>query len=272
MHDRLVICSSPVDDNLQGEKYSADFANTVEYNFFELGELIKKYDEVILIDNASDTKGYWFFAQFANTYGLKAPIRQHSFYVPDNDKKSLRSDQILFIGCSHTHGSGHNKSETVYTHILSKMLDKKPMVDAHPGKGNWLTEEKLQKNNLKNATVVVQLTDLHRIALNNIHSPGYTMTRSQAEVYSDEVLASIHIQLVARIVNLLRANCCRFVLFTICSQYPLENEVNSILVQYPEYVYFRNYTFDTGEDGIHLGVKSHTYWAENLYERLTNGI
>lgn len=270
MQNRLVICSSPVDDNLQGKKYSADFANTVEYNFFELGELIKKYDEVILIDNATDEKSYWFLVQFANMYKLEAPVRPHSFYVPDNTRKLLHSDQILFLGCSHTHGSGHSKPETVYTHILSKMLDKKPVVDAHPAKGNWFTEEKLQKYDLKNATVIVQLTDMHRIMLNNIHRPGHEMTRAQYEVYSDEVLASIHIQLVARVVNLLRANNAQFLLFTICSQYPLENEVNSLLVKYPEYVYIPDYDLDTADQGHHLGVKSHTYWAKNLYERLTN--
>lgn len=54
MSNRLVICSSPVDEDLAGEKYSADFCNIFECTWEELYEKTKHYNEVILENNSDN--------------------------------------------------------------------------------------------------------------------------------------------------------------------------------------------------------------------------
>ena len=102
------------------------------------------------------------------------------FYINLENNNQIKDNEILFIGCSHTGGSGHGElvkhdpnkiywigpHDTVYTHIFSKALGLIPKVDAHWGRSNYLTEEKLNTYNLKNKKVIIQFTDIHRLRLN----------------------------------------------------------------------------------------------------------
>jgi len=281
MSDRLVICSVPADDDYIGNHYNADYANIAEYSWDILKLKILEYNEVLLVHNGDNNNDFFKLITFGNIYGIDTnnilgadgPLDdniEYSFHVNSKSKKQIQKNQVLFIGCSHTYGIGHSKSDTVYTHILSKMLGKQPLVDAHPAKGNWLTEEKIQTYNLKNSTIVIQFTDIFRIMLDGEHHRGHLFNRAQSEVFSDVVLASIFIEQVKRIVNLLRANNVRFVFFHLSHFYPLVEEIDSILSSYKEFVFLKDWGIDTGDLGNHSGVLSHTLWAENLFERLTN--
>jgi len=274
MPDRLVICSSPEDDDYVGEHYNADFVNIGEYTFEDLGSILLKYKEVLLIHNSKNDDDFFLLNTFANLYNIENNILgpkgalnreiNHSFYINSNIKKQIAKDQILFLGCSHTFGMGHSSPDTVYTHILSKMLGKHPLVDAHPGKGNWLTEEKLQTYNLRNTTLVIQFTDIFRVMLNGMHTRGHTFNRSYNQVFTDEVLASIFIEQVKRIVNLLQANNVKFAFFKISHTHPLESQIYSLLTKYKEFVFINDFNQDTGNLGHHFGVKSHTLWADKI--------
>lgn len=281
MSDKLVICSHSEDDDYIGNYYNADHVNLLEYSWDTLKLKILQYNEVLLVHNSNNNNDFFNLIIFSNihnidtsnilgAYGPLDSTIEYSFYVNSKSKKQIQKNQVLFIGCSNTYGIGHSKSDTVYTHILSKMLGKQPLVDAHPGKGNWLTEEKIQTYDLKNATLVIQFIDIFRIMLNGRHTRGPNFNRVQSEIFSDEVLASIFIEQVKRIVNLLRANNARFVFFHLSNDHPLVTEINSILSSYKEFVLIKNWNLDTGDLGNHHGVLSHTLWAENLFERLTN--
>ena len=269
MSNRLVICSSPVDDNYVGEKYNADFCNIDELSLEQLKQKIQNYAEIIFEHNCSNKDALFKLQTIANLTGHTAPSADNSFYINRTQDKKFNSDQILYIGCSHTHGVGHSTQQTVYTNILSKMLNKVPVVDAHFGRGNWLTEEKLQTYDLKNTSVILQFTDIYRLRLNGIDVRGQDFTKEQSAVFSDEVLASIFLNIVKRSVNLLRANNTKFCFFQISHEYPLHQEVVSRLSTYKEFVYIENANLDTGDLGNHMGVISHTHWAEEIYKRFT---
>ena len=84
------------------------------------------------------------------------------FHTNSETNKQIKDNEILFIGCSHTAGIGHGVSNTVYTHVFSKLLGLTPLVDAHPGKSNYLTEEKLNTYDLRNKKVIIQFIKLLR--------------------------------------------------------------------------------------------------------------
>ena len=267
MSNRIVVCSNPEDDDYVGEEYNADYCNICEYDWQELKQKIQKYPEVILKHNGKNKDDLFDLITFANLMGLPAPSAQNSFHVNTNKDRKLNSDEVLYLGCSHTAGSGHSSQETMYTHILSNMLNKSANVDHHAGKGNWLTEEKLQTYNLKNATVIIQFTDIFRLRLNGYDIPGYQYSKNQSAVFSDKVLASIFLEQVKRIVNLLRSNSAKFCFFHLSHNYPQERETNSILTTYKEFVYIPDFNLDTADQGHHMGVISHTHWAKLIYNK-----
>jgi len=269
MSDRLVICSSPVDDDVMGREHNADFCNISEYNWDDLKLKVKKYKKVICVQNSSDSDCIWSLITFAKLNNLEYKNVKNSFYVDKLNKKDIKANEVLFLGCSHTFGEGHSTKQTVYTYQLCKLLNKDPLVDAHTGKGNWLTEEKLQNYNLQNATVVIQFTDIARISLNNRHVAGYDFSKSESNVFTDEVLASEFLKSVKRIVNYLRSNNTKFAFIYIASSCPIQFEIISMLAEYKEYVHLINYNRDTGDLGHHLGALSHKYWAEQLYAKLS---
>ncbi len=267
MTDTLVICSSPVNDNKVGLKYKADFTNIIENDWHRLSEKIKTYKNVILEHNCEDRDSLFKLVSFANTHSLTPPDHEYSFYVNETTNSIIDENEILFIGCSHTAGRGHINLDTVYTHQLSNLLNFKPLVDAHPAKGNTLLEEKLQTYNLTNSRVVLQYTDIFRLNLNGENVQGIDYSRAQSSVFTDEVLASEFVERVKRITNLLRMCNSKFVFFQVSHDYPLKDEVVSILSKYDEFVDIQGTMVDVVEDRYHLGPNTHQLWAEKIFNK-----
>ena len=271
MSNRLVICSSPIDDDHVGEKYSANFCNISEYAWQEIYEKTKQYTEVILENNSNNREDGLRLKTFANIYNFKFDYTiQPSFYTNFSANKQIDDNQLLMVGCSNTGGIGHPTIETRYTTKVSKLLGLYPLVDAHPGRGNYVTEEKINCYNLKNKKVIIQLTDPFRICLNGKNTMGPQYTKEQSKIFTDEVITSAFIQQVKRIVNLLRANSCNFVLFFISGYQTFTSEIDCILTQYKEFLYIKDYHLDFAEDNMHSGPISHTYWSNELYSHYKN--
>lgn len=267
MSNKLVICSSPVDDDLVGIKYSADFTNICEHDWNSVAHRTKSYQHVILEHNSDDVQLLYRLKTFANTYGFIAPDVPSTFYTNKITDLPVTEDQILFIGCSHTHGRGHsNTSVTTYTSQLCKHMQLAPLVDAHPGMGNTLTEEKLHCYNVKNKRVVIQYTDIYRLHLNGINTQGPNYDRNQNNVFSDQVLASEFIHRVKRISNYLRSCNSKFVFFQITQMHPILEEINSHLSEYPEFINMESTIVDVGDLGHHFGKESHKLWAQRIID------
>tara|TARA_B100000809_G_C15070876_1_gene505954 strand:+ start:897 stop:1514 length:618 start_codon:yes stop_codon:yes gene_type:complete len=192
------------------------------------------------------------------------------FYTNLETNKQIKDNEILFIGCSHTAGTGHGVFNTVYTHIFCKALGLIPLVGAHPGKSNYLTEEKLNTYDLRNKKVIIQFTDAFRLRLNGVditHWSGSDIyTIGHSEVFTDEVLASMFCEQAKRVVNLLRSNNCQFLFFHMTIRNDLEYKIYDNLEQYKEFcsIYKVNYVVDMADDDIHWGPKTMEYIANIL--------
>ena len=199
-------------------------------------------------------------------------------YINSETDKEIKDNEILFLGCSHTEGVGHSSKDTVYTHLLAKELNLIPLVDTHRGKGNYLTEEKLNTYNLQNKKVIIQYTDVYRLRLNgkdfDPHSNGYRFTKSQSEVFTDEILYSLFFEQVKRMVNLLKANNSKFLFFTLGNPSKnyldtVDNIVNIFFDNMKCYDTFcpialTKYDYDKAEDNMHHGPKAHRFFSKML--------
>ena len=271
MSDRLVICSCPEDDDYVGEQHNADFVNISEYSIPDLRGLVKKYQEVIFVNNSKSKILLYKLKTIANLLRLEyndiSSDKDLTFYVNSFTQKSIKPNEILFLGCSHTGGIGHDTSDTVYTHVACRSLGKKPLVDARPGKGNMIMENLWNTYNLKNATVVVQFTDMYRIEFNNAGKQAGHYDIHESFIFTDQVLASEFIARVKRMVNLFRANDCKFCFFQlkhVGKNVEILHEVDMVLSEYPEFIYNDDWVVDHGTDGVHYGPKTHTRIADEV--------
>ena len=194
-------------------------------------------------------------------------------YINSETNKEIKDNEILFLGCSHTEGVGHSSKDTVYTHLLAKELNLIPLVDAHRGKGNYLTEEKLNTYNLQNKKIIIQYTDVYRLRLNgkdyDPNSNYRRFTKSQSEVYTDEVLYSLFFEQVKRMVNLLKANNSKFLFFTLghCEFIHTANQIFFDNMKcYDTFcpIAFTKYDYDKAEDNMHHGPRSHKFFYKML--------
>ena len=189
-------------------------------------------------------------------------------YVNGQTNKEIKNNEILFLGCSHTDGEGHANKKTVYTHLLAKELNLIPLVDAHRGRGNYVTEEKLNTYNLQNKKVIIQYTDVYRLRLNgkdyDPHSNNFRFTKSQSEVYTDEVLYSLFFEQVKRMVNLLKANNSKFLFFTL--GHPHTKIFFDNMKCYDTFcpIALTKYDYDKADDNIHHGPRSHEFFYKML--------
>jgi len=272
--DTIVICSTPVDDDIEAAKYNGERRNLSEWDWDILTSELTDYPNVVLVNNSTevdDLKRMYIFAKQNNlevnfknsTWGDK----DISFYASHADIKTISDNEILFIGCSHTAGEGHSSPETVYPHMLSEQLNLIPVVDAHAGKGNYLTEEKLNIYDLKNKKVIVQFTGIDRLWLNGQNTVGYHYTKGMVDVFSDTVLVSNYYAQIQRITNYLRSQQAQFLFFQLSGEYPYELEVNALCSNFREFVYMTNYNVDDGDLGHHYGVKSHSLVSNLLYKK-----
>ena len=199
-------------------------------------------------------------------------------YINNETNNEIKDNEILFIGCSHTEGIGHSNKDTVYTHLLAKELNLIPLIDAHSGRGNYLTEEKLNTYKLQNKKVIIQFTDIYRIKLNGVdydaHSIYRQFTNSQLEVYTDEVLYSLFFEQVKRMVNLLKATNSKFLFFTLghpnTNYYGNTESIISIFFDnmkcYNTFcpIALTKYDYDKAEDNEHYGPKAHKFFSKML--------
>jgi len=199
-------------------------------------------------------------------------------HINSETNKEIKDNEILFLGCSHTDGEGHTNKTTVYTHLLGKEINLIPLVDAHRGKGNYLTEEKLNTYNLQNKKVIIQFTDVYRLRLNGVnydaHGNNSRFTKAQLEVYTDEVLYGLFFEQVKRMVNLLKANNSKFLFFTLghpnTNYYDdLDSIVDIFFDNMKNYDTFcpialTKYDYDKAEDNFHHGPKSHRFFSKML--------
>jgi len=191
-------------------------------------------------------------------------------YINNETNKEIKDNEILFLGCSHTDGEGHSSKDTVYTHLLAKELNSIPLVNAHRGNGNYLTEEKLNTYNLQKKKVIIQFTDIFRLRLNGIdYDPNNNyrlFTKPQLEVYTDEVLLSLFFEQVKRINNLLKSNNSKFLFFVLSHIHNYWDIMNNHLKTYKAFcpISFTKYEYDKAEDNMHYGPKSHQFISNML--------
>jgi hypothetical protein len=229
----------------------------------EVEELMYLVDKVIFLDQLA-----------TDDLGLQTQILKNICDKDQFNQINLASDDILFIGCSHTHGVGHKTVESVYTSKVSKELNLTPIVRGFPGQGNFKFEDILSEYRLNNGdNVIIQFTDIFRIRFYDpitqmvVHKMGKDFDKIEMGLYTEERLKYEFEQLVYRLVARLRDAKVNFLFFQLASQTSQMLNINLFLSSLKEYCWTPNINLDLADDDLHYGPKSHEKIADRLIKR-----
>ena len=217
-------------------------------------DLSNQADKVILLEQPDQLINFKIFKNLSTTDVKFTPV----------------DDSVLIVGCSHTAGTGHKTADTVYTSYLASKLNRKIVVDAVPGQGNFTIEDSLSKYSLKDAAVIVQFTDIFRIRYYDettdrvITKPGGKFSLNEVEMFTEERLAYEFKQIVKRTVSRLRDANAKFLFFQLSTQYAQTDKLNLFMSQFKEYCWTPDIDIDRADDGIHYGSSSNLKLATRL--------
>lgn len=226
-------------------------------NYDSILDFSNQVDKVILLDQPDQLINFKIFKN-----SLTSDVK---FTPLDNS--------VLIVGCSHTAGTGHKTTDTVYTSYLASKLNKKIIVDAVPGQGNFTIEDSLSKYSLKDALVIVQFTDIFRIRYYNektkkvITKPGGNFSHTEVEMFTEERLAYEFEQIVKRTVARLRDANAKFLFFQLSNQYTQTDKLNLFMSQFKEYCWTPDIDVDRADDNMHYGSASNLKLATRLANR-----
>ena len=212
---------------------------------------------------------------FLKQNNIITDILANLYSSPIDSRKELPESEILFVGCSHTAGTGHSTQDTVYTHQFAKMLNLTPRVCAAPGTSNYLSEDSLSTYNLSGKKVIVQFTDMFRIRYFSskenkvVHKVGYEFSRNEVELFDDQRLKYEYLRIVDRVVSRLRDCNSQFLFFQLTDRTNplLQQEIDLYQSQYREFCYMADVGIDKAEDGAHYGINSQSLITKNLYKK-----
>ncbi len=208
------------------------------------------------------------------------PYHLRQFHIMSNKENS-----IVFLGCSHTYGTGLDNSEENYVNLVSQHFDSDTVNLAAPGKSNFRSFEQFNQLKFnKNQTVVLQLTDVTRLKYFDQDQPTSWISeqqlqnitnRSYFDVYNDKQLVYMLMTHLNYIIAHARLLGLKFVFFNMGGNSDpghsdkFKKFIEYYLLDYPEYVpglLAKN--VDRGNDGYHFGPKSHAIWAQEIIKKI----
>jgi len=229
-----------------------------DFSIKHIQTLINQVDEVIFLD------------QDATTGAGTGQILKNVTLQVDRSFTSINKSDILFVGCSHTYGIGHSSPNTVYPSIIANQLKLNPLVRGNPGLGNYLIEDVLSEYAVKEASVIIQFTDIFRLRYWDKktkqikHIGGHNFTRQEIEMFDEERLAYEFKQMVARIVGRLRDAGAKFLFFQLTHDVISMLELTLYMSEFKEYCWTPDIAVDLANDKLHHGPASHKLIADRL--------
>lgn len=246
-----------------------------ETSFDYVVSLMDKFDEVIFLKNHDDISILIDQLELERIY--------NNNLVDKINFKPLDKNKLIFFGCSHTAGIGHELKNTTYPFILSKMLDYEYINLGVDGSGNYQIEDRLSELSISGGKLVIQFSDIYRyrFILNSQVYPRPIAEKNIGEfkIYNiphnykdskfvnEENLVYNFQNIVTRLVIRLRDSNNKF-LITYTPHFENESILQTLEFMYgfKEFVAITGRQCDTVSDG-HYGPMTHKRWAEGLYQR-----
>jgi hypothetical protein len=189
------------------------------------------------------------------------------------NRTKINSDELLFVGCSHTAGTGHKTANTVYPTLVADKLKLKSKIRGFPGCGNFIFEDTLSEYDLTNSNIIIQFSDIFRIRYYDsdtqtvVNKVGKDFDKLEYVLFSEQKLKYEFEQLVYRTVARLRDANAKFLFFQLTHKNNEMLNINLFLSKFKEFCWTPDIHVDLADDNAHYGPESHKLIAQRLVKK-----
>jgi hypothetical protein len=198
------------------------------------------------------------------------------------DQRKTSKQQLWIAGCSFSHGAGVTE-QTRYGQLLSDQLGMPAsFLTARGSSILWAADQILRSNIQPNDIVVWGLTSWHRTpffknnVLFHVNSSSLEKHSEHFDLVNPDVLDSDHLfyQSLTSIFQVI--NFCQKANATLVLASFLDHSVSEYLGSMPNFIMLYKLWgrasgqmyLDTGSDGLHPGVETHKFYADQIYQKL----
>ena len=229
---------------------------------------------------------YYNFLNWLKDFNLKyrtvQNIDQIKFDVYDwGTQIPVNQNQIVFLGCSFTAGTGLSDKNTHYSSIVAKYFNRDLLNLAQGGGSNSLIFDRFSRLQLNQGQlVVIQLTGLYRLhycttskqlsqVVLSTTPIEKNLHRSMLEVYHTDFLFYELLCKIRVIIKIAQAQKLKLVFWLV--DYKDEDTYSKLqqtyfydMLEFMPASWIENYYIDTAEDDLHPGIKSNCNIANAL--------
>lgn len=195
------------------------------------------------------------------------------------DTRKTQDSQLWIAGCSISHGKGVDSKER-YGQLLADRLRKPVSFLTSVGSSIPWAADQIQRSDIKKNDIVVWgLTSYARLYKfeKNYFKP-LTPNLSNIDQYTTDFLLGDHVlyQAVTSVCQVI--NFCQNTQATLIIASVLDDTVVNYIQNFPNLVMLyklwgrdnNNRFIDFGSDGMHPGVNTHKFYADQIYQRISN--
>lgn len=178
------------------------------------------------------------------------------------DKIEINSDEIVFLGCSHTVGVGVEQNQR-FSQLASKELGLKEKNLAVKGSGIWQMHNTFFRCKFnKNQKVVLQLSDPYRInyfSNQTVTQDSFKNTKNKELLltYNDSILSYQEYSLISSIISSSKLQEIDLLCFRMSMQLPYEYNQSEYLLTTASKSFILGNWLDLGNDNVHSGPLTH---------------
>jgi hypothetical protein len=254
-------------------------------NLLNLSAVLLQADKIVYCPPAawSDQTMQQWTEDYLNVFKFKCKVKNYSSQ-PEFDQILKLADvrrtpdpQLWIAGCSISHGVGV-RADTRYGKLLADQLDLKVSFLTQSGSSNtWAADQILRSDIKPNDIVVWGVTSHARLSKFEKNNFSYlTINRPDLDKCTLNFLASDHVvyQSVTSILQVI--NFCQKVKATLVLAALLDDHIVNYIQNLPNLIVLyklwgrdiENLFLDAGTDGEHPGVKTHEFYAYQIYQKL----
>jgi hypothetical protein len=210
-------------------------------------------------------------------------ISQHSLEKILNlsDQRKTAQPQLWIAGCSISHGDGVLKQER-YGQLLSNLLDIEVSFLSRSGSSIKWAADQISRSDIRSGDIVVWgLTSWNRMPyfdtnnVNHITANSILQNKYHQGLVNPNVLISDNLFYQCLISIYQVINFCKKINATLV----IASMLDTAICEYIDYsnlivlcnLWGRNIEelfIDTGSDGVHPGIKTHQFYADQIYQKI----
>jgi len=259
-------------------------------NLFNFGKLLQQADKIVY---APPPNGHWtggenmknWTEEYIENFSFKCYIENYkppAFEFPGMlqlaDGRKTENPQLWTAGCSISHGVGVTDSQRFGTLLSNQLNLSVSFLTCRSSSIMWAADQILRSDIREGDIVVWGLTSHRRFpyfnnnSIKHVKVSPYSTIEELDELDSENLLYR-NLTSVFQVSNFCKKIKCKLILASL-----IDNKILSCIRDFPNLVVLsklwgrgpKDLFIDQGTDNSHPGLKTHQYYADEIYKKISN--